>query len=229
MKAKQSGVFGFSFRHVALGAAMLTSLAAAGCADVEEPSSDALEGIVAPVANDLQPRAALAVTLGDAAEAEASMEGAAETSGARQIPMPSYGYLNAHVQGGHACSFTVDGVPKGISSSLQLTLLSGNHHVACTRSDGAVASQSFTVTKNATSYVSLILPGAGPGSLVAVAIGGYCSFTVNGAPKGTSSQLKLTLPPGIYAVGCTSGSGVKQTKSVKLVSGEMSMVTFNAQ
>jgi serine/threonine-protein kinase len=69
-------------------------------------------------------------------------------------------------------------------------------------------------------------PPAGPsGTLLAVAVGGTCSFSVNGAGKGTSSSIKLSLKPGTYSVVCRAHSGTK-SKSVTVKSGETAMAAF---
>ena len=64
------------------------------------------------------------------------------------------------------------------------------------------------------------------GELVAVAVGGSCTFYVNGAHKGTSSQLKLSVPPGVYTVTCKPASGPQKSRSVVITSGEPAMAMF---
>jgi serine/threonine-protein kinase len=64
------------------------------------------------------------------------------------------------------------------------------------------------------------------GSLVAVAVGGNCAFAVNGASKGTSSTLKVSLKPGSYTVTCRSSSGATKSKGVTVRSGETAMAMF---
>jgi serine/threonine-protein kinase len=69
-------------------------------------------------------------------------------------------------------------------------------------------------------------PGGANGELVAVAVGGSCTFYVNGAHKGTSSQLKLSVPAGTYSVTCKPASGAQKTRSVIITSGETAMAMF---
>ena len=41
------------------------------------------------------------------------------------------------------------------------------------------------------------------GTLVAIAIGGRCAFSVDGEPKGTSSSIRIQVPLGEHVVGCS--------------------------
>jgi serine/threonine-protein kinase len=66
----------------------------------------------------------------------------------------------------------------------------------------------------------------GTGTLLAVAVGGSCAFSVNGAGKGTSSSLSLSLKPGTYAVTCKPSNGATKSKSVIVKSGEKAMAAF---
>lgn len=72
-------------------------------------------------------------------------------------------------------------------------------------------------------------PSAGSGdtgTLVAVAVGGTCAFSVNGASKGTTSTLKLSLKPGTYSVTCAPSTGASKSKSVTVTSGSTAMAMF---
>lgn len=64
------------------------------------------------------------------------------------------------------------------------------------------------------------------GTLLAVVVGGSCSFQVNGATKGSGSSLRLSLKPGTYSVGCRPASGAVKSKSVTVRSGETAMAAF---
>jgi serine/threonine-protein kinase len=67
------------------------------------------------------------------------------------------------------------------------------------------------------------------GTLVAIAVGGLCAFTVNGAPKGTTSTLKLSLKPGSYSVTCTplsGASGGSKSRSVTVTGGGTATAVF---
>jgi serine/threonine-protein kinase len=68
--------------------------------------------------------------------------------------------------------------------------------------------------------------GGGKGTLVAVAMGGSCAFSVNGASKGTSSSIRVALSPGRYSVTCKPSSGGAKSKSVVVKNGETAMATF---
>lgn len=64
------------------------------------------------------------------------------------------------------------------------------------------------------------------GELVAVAVGGSCRFAVNGADKGISSQLKLSVPPGTYTVTCDAPSIGHKSRSVVIKAGQAAMAMF---
>jgi len=64
------------------------------------------------------------------------------------------------------------------------------------------------------------------GTLVAIAVGGTCSFSVNGASKGTTSSVKLSVNPGNYTVTCKPSSGAMKSKSVEVKSGATAMAMF---
>ena len=90
-----------------------------------------------------------------------------------------------------------------------------------------------TTTARATSKTGRTPPppppppsGGANGTLLAVAVGGTCAFSVNGAGKGTSSSLSLSLKPGTYAVTCRPASGATKSKSVTVKSGEKAMAAF---
>ena len=68
--------------------------------------------------------------------------------------------------------------------------------------------------------------GGDNGTLVAVAVGGSCAFSVNGASKGTTSTLKMSLKPGTYSVTCAPSSGSSKSKSVTVTSGGTAMAMF---
>ena len=67
------------------------------------------------------------------------------------------------------------------------------------------------------------------GTLVAVAVGGTCAFSVNGASKGSGSSIKVPLKPGSYSVSCKPPSGATKTRSVSVTSGGTAMAMFKLQ
>ncbi|UQA57993.1 serine/threonine protein kinase [Polyangium aurulentum] len=71
--------------------------------------------------------------------------------------------------------------------------------------------------------------GGGNGTLVAVAVGGACAFSVNGAAKGTAATLKVSMAPGTYSVSCKPASGATKSRSVTIKSGETAMAMFKLQ
>jgi len=64
------------------------------------------------------------------------------------------------------------------------------------------------------------------GTLVAIAVGGTCAFSVNGAAKGTTTTLKLSVKPGTYSVSCKPASGGTKSRSVRVKSGATAMAMF---
>jgi len=66
----------------------------------------------------------------------------------------------------------------------------------------------------------------GKGTLVAIAVGGTCAFSVNGASKGTTTTLKLSVKPGTYSVSCKPASGGTKSRSVRVKSGSTAMAMF---
>ncbi|MEZ4308545.1 MAG: protein kinase [Polyangiaceae bacterium] len=80
-----------------------------------------------------------------------------------------------------------------------------------------------TATKTADPPAS---SGGGKGTLMAIALGGTCAFSVNGSSKGNGSSIRVQLPPGNYSVMCKPPGGALKSKSVKVKSGETAMATF---
>lgn len=211
------------------GTAAPTSAAAAGQDDAQDPLGNAPPA--APVAPSVDGDAGSPTPDSGAA---GSQDAGAADGGNQQIPMPKYGQLKASASTGEICQFEVNGIAKGTSTLLSLTMLTGDSTVKCTRSDGSSASTSVTIVTSQVSTVVLPfaapVPPPGPGEIIAVAIGGTCGFLVNGSPKGTASQLKLTVPAGVYSVGCKpSNGGATMTKSVIVKSDESAMAMFKLQ
>lgn len=146
----------------------------------------------------------------------------------------AYGSIKTMTSSGGACAWTVDGKSYGTNTGFTTVLSVGFHPVTCSRaSDGFVSTQNVTVIESKTTDVKMWLPApppppapTGKGELVAVAVGGSCTFAVNGASKGTSAQLKLELWPGTYSVSCKPASGSQKTRSVIIKPGETAMAMF---
>ncbi len=81
----------------------------------------------------------------------------------------------------------------------------------------------------ATRPAATAAPTGGTGTLVAVAVGGTCEFSVNGASKGKSSSIRLQLKPGTYNVSCRPSTGGTKSKSVSIAEGGSAMAMFKLQ
>ncbi|MBK8252596.1 MAG: protein kinase [Polyangiaceae bacterium] len=68
--------------------------------------------------------------------------------------------------------------------------------------------------------------GSDKGTLMAVALGGTCAFSVNGSSKGSGSSIRVQLSPGTYSVMCKPPGGGVKSKSVTVKKGETAMTTF---
>ncbi len=66
----------------------------------------------------------------------------------------------------------------------------------------------------------------GEGTLVAIAIGGSCAFSVNGAPKGTKSSLRMKVPTGPHTVSCTPPGKASRTQRVVVKSDQPGIASF---
>lgn len=88
-----------------------------------------------------------------------------------------------------------------------------------------VATSKPTATPTATATVEPAKPGE-QGTLVLVAVGGTCAFSVNGASKGTTNSVKLSVAPGNYAVTCKPASGASRSRSASVKAGKTAMITF---
>jgi serine/threonine-protein kinase len=68
--------------------------------------------------------------------------------------------------------------------------------------------------------------GGGSGRLLAIASGGSCAFSVDGAGKASGSSLSISLPAGKHTVVCKPSSGAAKSRSVTIKPSETSMLTF---
>jgi serine/threonine-protein kinase len=69
-------------------------------------------------------------------------------------------------------------------------------------------------------------PAGEPGTLVVMTVGGTCAVSVNGASKGSGAIVKASVPAGAYTVRCKPDGASAHTRSVNVVAGQSSMVTF---
>lgn len=145
------------------------------------------------------------------------------------------------VGGAAACPMEIDfgdGYVRNATSPDEATLTLGSHAYQKAGTYDVVARALPGCSGSATSKMTVTAPPSagtpppaptGNGTLVAVAVGGSCTFSVNGAAKGTSSQLKLSVPPGTYSVSCKPASGAQKTRSVIIKSAETAMAMFKLQ
>lgn len=150
----------------------------------------------------------------------------------------SGGSIAATITSGDKCEWTLDGVVRGTSSFMTSPLAAGNHSVSCKRADGVIVKNetvAITDAKTTNVYLSFTTPMANQppppaspskGTVVAVAVGGSCTWAINGASKGTSAQLKLAVSAGTYSVSCKPASGAQKTRSVIIKPGETAMAMF---
>ncbi len=68
--------------------------------------------------------------------------------------------------------------------------------------------------------------GGGTGRLLAIASGGSCAFSVDGASRGKSSSLSMSLPVGNHTVVCKPTSGPAKSRSVAIKKDQTAMLTF---
>ena len=69
-------------------------------------------------------------------------------------------------------------------------------------------------------------PKGGTGTLVAIAIGGSCSFAVDGAPRGKSSSIRIKVSVGPHSVSCTPPGGASRTQRVNVKAGKPGIASF---
>ena len=64
------------------------------------------------------------------------------------------------------------------------------------------------------------------GTLVAIAIGGRCAFSVDGEPKGTTSSIRVEATVGEHVVGCTPPGGATREQTVRVKAGKPGIASF---
>jgi serine/threonine-protein kinase len=69
-------------------------------------------------------------------------------------------------------------------------------------------------------------PSNEQGTLMAIAKGGTCAFSVNGQSKGTATSLRLAVPVGNYTVTCKPATGATKSKSVQVKGGATATASF---
>jgi eukaryotic-like serine/threonine-protein kinase len=64
------------------------------------------------------------------------------------------------------------------------------------------------------------------GQLAAMAVGASCAFAVDGAPHGSSSSVRVTVPAGVHRVSCAPVNGASRSRSVTVKPGKVSVAVF---
>jgi hypothetical protein len=143
------------------------------------------------------------------------------------IPAPTYGYIKASTSNGTSCAWSLDGSYKGTGSTITVLAGTGLHDVACKRADGVtVYKNDVMVYQSGTTILTLSFPST-TGTLVAVAVGGSCTFSVNGVVKGSGATVTVTLPaPATYSVSCAPVSGATKSRSVTVSPDQTAMAMF---
>lgn len=166
--------------------------------------------------------------------------------GSSRAPQGGRGKLVGIAIGG-SCDWTVDGIDKGAGSSMQMEVPVGTYEVACGH-PAITAPQRIIVTGDQPGVATFRIgqgavsaPGSvpdplspGPGStasgdpggtIVAIATGGECDFTIDGQAQGRKASLRAHVEPGLHTVGCTNG-GMTRTERVNVVKGKPAIVQF---
>lgn len=94
---------------------------------------------------------------------------------------------------------------------------------------GTVATSKPSATPTTAPTPTAPSGGGGMGTLVAVAVGGSCAFSVNGAAKGSGATIKVQVPAGTYSVSCKPATGATKSKSVTVADGGTAMAMFKLQ
>ncbi|MSP24976.1 MAG: hypothetical protein EXR75_07390 [Myxococcales bacterium] len=74
---------------------------------------------------------------------------------------------------------------------------------------------------------SVAKPSGGRATLFAVAIGGACSFMIDGVSRGTTAHARVDVAPGAHAVTCRAArGGGSRTRNITLAAGEVKSAVF---
>jgi eukaryotic-like serine/threonine-protein kinase len=152
----------------------------------------------------------------DAVEATAAPAGEAGSS------------ATAHKEGSPSSSDSDDAASHAKATPMHSKAKASKRTVAARKASKADSGQELPEMEDASSD-DAPSAGGGTGTLFAVATGGNCAFSVNGASKGTSASVKLALPAGTYSVACKRASGEAISKSVTVKEGQAAFATFKSQ
>ncbi len=140
---------------------------------------------------------------------------ATETAGAAQtaqaLPLAS------------AAQATADSAPPETATATQSAAPSATTATVSTAKP--IAKPTGTASSVASATASA--PKGDTGTLVVVVVGGTCTITVNGAFKGTTNSLKLSVAPGSYAVSCKPSTGQAKSNTVAVKADQSAMAMFN--
>lgn len=154
----------------------------------------------------------------------------------------SMGQLLAEQEGG-TCDFSIDGRSHGTSVALDLPLVIGDYDVVCKRGLQSQHQRVRIVARKTTrvvfqfaeNVVEELDPFEDPseeavttgevGTLVAIAIGGSCLFTVDGKAAGQKSSLRRKVPIGAHTVTCKTLKNLK-TQTVVVATDKPGIASF---
>jgi hypothetical protein len=141
---------------------------------------------------------------------------------------PANGRLNVAARGG-ACDLAIDGVSRGWHTTLSVELAPGRHRVRCVDGADRERVRSVVVHSGQETRVTFSLPFGSEepmGTLVAIAIGGTCAFSIDGQAHGTASSLRLKLPVGAHEVSCKPEGGAVRTQRVNVAEDKPGIASF---
>jgi len=157
-------------------------------------------------------------------------------------PAPSKsisGTIESIARGG-LCLFAIDGAnlnPRQPRERVVRVVDAGKHQVSC-RAGGVLQTKTVMVTAGATLEVAFDvgpkpavpegLPphqGAAGGTLIGIAVGGTCQWSVDGKAHGVSASVRLRTTAGAHSIACTSG-GTTRTQRVTVSASKPGVATF---
>jgi hypothetical protein len=153
-----------------------------------------------------------------------------------KIPPPTMGYLHAYTNTSETCEFSIDGVYKSTGKVLDANLYADAYVIGCKRGNGTVAMKEAIITAGQTTDLVFnfqtipkpIFDAGTPamGTIIGVAVGGSCTFSVNAVVVGSGATFSKDYPAGTYSVACKPVSGATKSRSVTVAAGSDSMAMF---
>jgi hypothetical protein len=154
--------------------------------------------------------------------------------------VPTTGQLLAEQVGG-SCEFFVGAKAFGDMEELDVALPAGAHDVVCRRGLQSQHQRLEIVAGKTTRVIfrfganTVEEPGEDPspdadkgdrGTLVGIAIGGSCRFTVDGEDKGIKSSFRVKIAVGPHVVGCEVPKGKLKTQTVVVAEDKPGIASF---